>query len=96
VLGKLLLAVGEDRVLWGTDSIWYGSPQPAIDRVPRVPDPRETARSPRLSELTREVKAKILGGNARAIYGIDLAARSEARDLAWLGREASGSAASAR
>ena len=31
LLGKLLLAVGEDRILWGTDSIWYGSPQGMID-----------------------------------------------------------------
>ncbi len=26
VLGKLLGALGPDRILWGTDSIWYGSP----------------------------------------------------------------------
>ena len=26
-LGKLLKRVGEHRVLWGTDAIWYGSPQ---------------------------------------------------------------------
>ena len=31
VLGKLLAAVGPDRILWGTDCIWYGSPQPLID-----------------------------------------------------------------
>ena len=31
VLGKLLRALGPDRILWGTDSIWYGSPQPLID-----------------------------------------------------------------
>jgi hypothetical protein len=31
VLGKLLRAVGEDRILWGTDSIWYGPPQFLID-----------------------------------------------------------------
>ena len=30
MLGKLLTRVGEDRVLWGTDAIWYGSPQPQI------------------------------------------------------------------
>ena len=30
VLGKLLARVGEDRVLWGTDSIWYGTPQDQI------------------------------------------------------------------
>src|SRR5207248_2982835 len=29
-LGKLLTRVGAQRVLWGTDSIWYGSPQPQI------------------------------------------------------------------
>jgi hypothetical protein len=27
LLGKLLKHIGEDNVLWGTDSIWYGSPQ---------------------------------------------------------------------
>ena len=31
VLGKLLERVGDDRVLWGTDSIWYGSPQNQIE-----------------------------------------------------------------
>ena len=30
VLGKLLSRVGTHRVLWGTDAIWYGSPQPQI------------------------------------------------------------------
>jgi len=29
-LGKVLSRVGEQRVLWGTDSIWYGSPEPQI------------------------------------------------------------------
>jgi len=29
-LGKLLRYCGEDNVLWGTDSIWYGSPQDQI------------------------------------------------------------------
>ena len=30
VLGKLLSRLGEDRVLWGTDSVWYGPPQTQI------------------------------------------------------------------
>ena len=29
-LGKLFKYAGEDNVLWGTDSIWYGSPQDQI------------------------------------------------------------------
>src|SRR5258706_3817801 len=31
VLGKLLVHLGPQRILWGTDSIWYGSPQGQID-----------------------------------------------------------------
>ncbi len=31
VLGKLLVALGPDNILWGTDSIWYGSPQGQIE-----------------------------------------------------------------
>jgi len=34
VLGKLLVHVGENNVLWGTDSIWYGSPQDQIHSAP--------------------------------------------------------------
>ena len=29
-MGKLFKYIGEDNVLWGTDSIWYGSPQDQI------------------------------------------------------------------
>jgi hypothetical protein len=30
LLGKLITHVGPKRVCWGTDSLWYGSPQPEI------------------------------------------------------------------
>jgi len=87
VLGKLLLAVGEDRVLWGTDAIWYGPSQPAIDafRVFQIPEEmRERFGYP---ELTPRIKAKILGENAARAYGLDLAqvrARAASDDLAWV------------
>ncbi len=85
VLGKLLLAVGEDHVLWGTDAIWYGSPQPAIDAFRAFEIPADLRDRFGYPELTPEVKAKILGRNAARIYGIDLdAARSARDDLAWL------------
>jgi uncharacterized protein len=88
VLGKLLLAVGEDNVLWGTDSIWYGSPQPAIDAFRAFQIPADLRDRYGYPELTAQVKAKILGRNAARIYGIDLAAARSARDdLDWL-REA--------
>ena len=96
VLGKLLAALGPDRIVWGTDSLWYGPAQPLIDafRAFRIPERlREQHGYP---ELTAETKAKILGGNAASVYGIDLAAAGRAAaddDLAWMGealREARG------
>ena len=70
VLGKLLRAVGPDRVVWGTDSIWYGSPQPLIDafRTFQIPERMQAAFG--YPALTIETKAKILGANARAVYGV--------------------------
>ncbi len=69
VLGKLLRAVGEDRILWGTDSIWYGSPQPLIDAFRAFRIPEALCERHGYPPLTREVKAKILGANAARVYG---------------------------
>jgi predicted TIM-barrel fold metal-dependent hydrolase len=70
VLGKLLRAVGPDRVVWGTDSIWYGSPQPLIDAFRTFEIPERMQDEFGYPALTVETKAKILGTNARAVYGI--------------------------
>ena len=70
-LGKLLATLGPDRILWGTDSIWYGSPQGQIDAF------RAFEISPELQErfgyppLTPEAKAKILGRNAAELHGLE-------------------------
>ena len=37
--GKLVKVCGDDNVLWGTDSIWYGSPQDQIQAYREQPDP---------------------------------------------------------
>ena len=86
VLGKLLLAVGEENVLWGSDSIWYGSPQPLIDAFRAFQIPPEYTEKYGYPQLTQEVKEKVLGLNAARVYGIDVEqARRAARDddLAW-------------
>ena len=70
-LGKLLRHVGETRVLWGTDSIWYGSPQDQLQAF------RSFAIDPGLAErygypaLTPGLKTKVLGLNGAAVYGVD-------------------------
>jgi uncharacterized protein len=71
LLGKLLVRVGEDNVLWGTDSIWYGSPQSQIEafRAFQITEAfQETYGYP---ELNDDRKAKILGLNAARLYGVE-------------------------
>jgi len=69
-MGKLLKYVGEDNVLWGTDSIWYGSPQDQIQafRSFQIAEPLREAHG--YPEITPELRAKVFGLNATKPYGI--------------------------
>lgn len=83
-LGKLLSRVGEDRVMWGTDAIWFGSPQPQIMAF------RAFQITPAFQEqygypaLTDELKAKVFGLNAANLFELDPAAERCAIDPAAL------------
>jgi uncharacterized protein len=69
-LGKLLKHLGPDNVLWGTDSIWYGSPQDQIQAFRAfqiAPELRERHGYP---EITAEIRAKVFGLNALRIYPV--------------------------
>ena len=86
VLGKLLNAVGPDNVLWGTDAIWYGPTQAAVDTFRAFQIPAWMREEFGYPELTPGLKAKILGLNAARVYGIDIdKARSNmgVDDMAW-------------
>jgi uncharacterized protein len=71
VLGKLLKHVGRDNVVWGTDCLFYGSPQPQIQALRAFRISEEFQDRYGYPELTRELKAKILGRNAARLYGIE-------------------------
>jgi predicted TIM-barrel fold metal-dependent hydrolase len=69
-IGKLLKHCGPDNVLWGTDSIWYGSPQDQIQAFRAfqiAPEFREKYGYP---EITPALRARIFGLNAMKPYGI--------------------------
>jgi hypothetical protein len=70
VLGKLLARVGEDRVLWGTDSIWYGSPQPQIEALRTFSISNELQDRFHYPELTDSLRRKVFGANAARLYGV--------------------------
>ena len=69
-LGKLFTACGPDNVLWGTDSIWYGSPQDQIAAFRTfqiAPEFREKHGYP---EITPALRAKVFAQNALKVYSI--------------------------
>jgi hypothetical protein len=69
-LGKLIRYCGENNVLWGTDSIWYGSPQDQIQAFRTFEISSEYQERFGYAPLTPAVKAKIFGLNATKPYGV--------------------------
>ena len=70
-LGKLLKYCGEDNVLWGTDSIWYGSPQDQIQAFRTFQISNEYQERFGYPAITQRIREKIFGKNAAVPYGID-------------------------
>jgi predicted TIM-barrel fold metal-dependent hydrolase len=75
LLGQVIDAFGADHVLWGTDSIWYGTPQWQIDAFRRFEIPQVLVDQHRYAPLTRPVKEQIFGLNAAKVFGVDVGAR---------------------
>ncbi len=70
-LGKLLKHLGEDNILWGTDSIWYGSPQDQIQAFRAFRIAPAVAEQHGYPALTAARKRKIFAGNALRVYDVD-------------------------
>jgi len=69
-LGKLVKYCGENNVIWGTDSIWYGSPQDQIQTFRTFQIAPELRSMYGYSEITPALRAKIFGINAARVYAI--------------------------
>jgi len=69
-MGKLIRYCGEDNVLWGTDSIWYGSPQDQIQAFRTFQIAPQLRERFGYAEITPSVRAKIFGLNAAKVYGL--------------------------
>jgi len=65
--------LGHDHVIWGTDSVWYGSPQwqlEAFRRIELPEDMQEKFGFDPLGEGTAKIKSDILGHNAAKLYDL--------------------------
>ena len=71
-LGKLFKFCGEDNVIWGTDSIWYGSPQDQIQAFRTFQISVEFQERFGYPAITPDLRAKVFGLNATKPYRIDL------------------------
>jgi predicted TIM-barrel fold metal-dependent hydrolase len=70
LIGTLLKTLGSKRILWGTDSIWWGSPQFAIDAFKTLEIPASMREEFGYPALTEKRRKRILGLNAARLYGV--------------------------
>jgi predicted TIM-barrel fold metal-dependent hydrolase len=74
MIGTLIKGLGHDHVLWGTDSVWYGSPQWQIEAFRRLEIPDDMQKKHGFATLglaDGRVKAAIFGGNAARLYKLE-------------------------
>lgn len=71
VVGKLVKHVGEQSVLYGSDCIWYGSPQDQIQAFRTFQISEEFQERYGYPKMTGELRARIFGLNATRPYNID-------------------------
>jgi uncharacterized protein len=70
IMGQLMKYLGPDRIVFGSDSVWYGSPQWQIDAFWRFQIPEAMRTRYGYPEITADDKRKILGLNSAKLYGI--------------------------
>ncbi len=78
LIGKNIKHYGADHVIWGTDCLWWGSPQWVIEAFKRFQISDELCDKFGYAKLTKDDKAKIFGLNAAKIYGVDVNAQRKA------------------
>jgi predicted TIM-barrel fold metal-dependent hydrolase len=77
MLGQLIQGLGSDHVLWGTDSVWYGSPQWQIEALRRLEMPEDMQAKHGFAPLGAadgSAKTAIFSGNAARLYDFDVTA----------------------
>jgi uncharacterized protein len=80
LMGILVRGLGPERVVWGTDAVWTGSPQWQIESLRRLEIPEDMQKKygfRPLGAADGPVKTAIFGGNNARIYKYPVPARAE-------------------
>lgn len=86
LLGQIVDAFGADHVLWGTDSIWWGTPQWQIEAMRRFTIPDAMIEKFGYAQLTPAVKEQIFGLNGARVFGVDVDAKRNEIPADYLSR----------
>ena len=78
LLGQCIKAVGPERVIWGTDSIWWGSPQWQIEALRRFQIPENLQAKFGYKPITGRDRELIFGLNSARLFNIDVHAQLKA------------------
>ena len=82
LVGTLIKGMGMDHVMWGTNSVWYGSPQWQIEALRRLEIPEDMQKKygfAPLGDANSTVKQQIFAGNAIRFYKIKLRAADNSK-----------------
>jgi len=74
LMGILVKGLGTDRVVWGTDAVWTGSPQWQIEGLRRLEIPEEMQKRFGFAPLggaDGPVKTAIFSGNSARLYNVE-------------------------
>lgn len=77
MLGKCLMLVGEDRLLYGSEAFVWPSLQPYIEAFAKLEMPADLQEGYGYPQITRQAKAKMFGENQARLFGIDVAAKKK-------------------
>ena len=72
LMGQIIGAFGADHVIWGTDCIWWGSPQWLIEAFRRFQIPENLQEQFGYAPITARDKELIFGKNLAKLYGVDI------------------------
>jgi predicted TIM-barrel fold metal-dependent hydrolase len=70
-IGKALKYIGEDRVVWGSECVWFGSPQNQIEAMKMFKISTEFQDMYGYPDFTDAIRRKIFGLNGAKLYRVD-------------------------
>lgn len=77
LLGQIIRSFGADHVIWGTDCIWWGSPQWLIEAFRRFQIPEDLQERFGYAPITDDDRRLIFGENLARLYNVDIEAKRQ-------------------